>query len=279
MTDCEKYIELMSRQIDKELDDDGSVELEAHLKRCDRCHAIYESMQDLVSDGVKLVETPAELSERVMAAIREEAEIRPISKKKKSIVPWISTVAAVFVVGVTTICFVANGSFGLAKKESVMNDKMGLMVSDSDATDFDANENYEYSNDYDVATENDIIPSNDAGTDNAYDPTENENIVVNDDPVEGEGNDVDPNEAIEDIPENSVVTYAMIVTVSDHFVPDLLADVDAEVVEGFESWLGYIVDANMVEEISAELLDAGVGFDIIASNDGKSEFALVLIKP
>lgn len=71
---CDKYLDLISARLDGQLTSQEEAELTAHLQTCPACRAIAKDMEGLHSAlaAVGEVDTPAELSQTVLAKIRTE---------------------------------------------------------------------------------------------------------------------------------------------------------------------------------------------------------------
>ena len=65
MKDCEYFGELISRMVDEDLNDNESAELEAHMKSCPECRALYRAFMS-VSDAIgdNLEDVPEGMTEK-----------------------------------------------------------------------------------------------------------------------------------------------------------------------------------------------------------------------
>lgn len=72
---CEKYIEIMMRELDGEATAAEKLELRGHLMNCERCRALYETYQNIDAGIMDMEEeAPEGLTEAVMGAVRQEKE-------------------------------------------------------------------------------------------------------------------------------------------------------------------------------------------------------------
>ncbi len=84
MNNCEYYEELICASLDGELTPDEERALREHLETCEDCRAFLASMEAVSGAAARgLPEPPADLADRVMAAVRAES-----AKPKKKIVPF-----------------------------------------------------------------------------------------------------------------------------------------------------------------------------------------------
>jgi hypothetical protein len=72
MTNCDKYLDMISSYVDGELSEEEKAELLAHVERCPSCRSILHAYETIAQEtGELLSDPPAELKERVMAQIGE----------------------------------------------------------------------------------------------------------------------------------------------------------------------------------------------------------------
>ena len=84
MHNCEYYEELICASLDGELTAEEERELREHLETCENCRGFLASMEAVSGAAARgLPEPPADLADRVMAAVRAENV-----KTKKKIVPF-----------------------------------------------------------------------------------------------------------------------------------------------------------------------------------------------
>lgn len=104
MSACERYEADLSALLDGELDDARKEELYAHMAVCPECKALYETFSLLHEDAM---EPPADLTERIMDAVRAEAKadnVTPMPKRRNRWIPWLAAAACfVVIVGVVAI--------------------------------------------------------------------------------------------------------------------------------------------------------------------------------
>jgi len=83
MSECEKYLEMISAQIDNELSPEEEWELERHLEGCPSCRRVKEAF-GAISGAVseELVQPPEELAASVMQKIRESDKCGEDRKEK-----------------------------------------------------------------------------------------------------------------------------------------------------------------------------------------------------
>ncbi len=75
MPDCGHYQALISAKLDGELSPEEEAELQAHLESCPDCRLVYDAFLELSHAVAGLGEEPepADLTEKIMARVREEA--------------------------------------------------------------------------------------------------------------------------------------------------------------------------------------------------------------
>jgi len=83
MSECEKYLEMISAQIDNELSPEEERELKRHLESCPSCRRVKEAFGAVAGalDG-ELVQPPEELAASVMQKIRESDKSGEDRKEK-----------------------------------------------------------------------------------------------------------------------------------------------------------------------------------------------------
>jgi len=83
MSECEKYLEMISAQIDNELSPEEETELERHLEGCPSCRRVKEAF-GAISGAMseELVQPPEELAASVMQKIRESDKCGENRKEK-----------------------------------------------------------------------------------------------------------------------------------------------------------------------------------------------------
>jgi len=99
---CPKFHDLLHGYLDGELDLAGNLEVENHLEQCKPCLAAYETHQAIrgaIRDGALYHQSPTELRQRVMTAIREEspAALPMRLQQKKQVRWWIGIAAAILI--------------------------------------------------------------------------------------------------------------------------------------------------------------------------------------
>lgn len=101
MAHCDEYLELISAAIDGALSPAEREKLDAHLADCPECRALYEELAAVHAALLDLppVEVPADLTERIMAAVAAE-QVLPFEKKKAPIrwQKWLASAAVLAVV-------------------------------------------------------------------------------------------------------------------------------------------------------------------------------------
>lgn len=100
MAHCDEYVALISAAIDGALSPAEQKKLAEHLASCPECQALYEELTALHTalSGLPPVEVPADLTERILAAVAAE-QILP-QEKKKSPIPWQRWLASAAVLAV-----------------------------------------------------------------------------------------------------------------------------------------------------------------------------------
>lgn len=121
MSCCDEYLELISAAIDGALSPEETEKLNAHLARCPECRALCEELSAVhaaLSD-LPPVEVPADLRDRVMAAVAAE-KVVPFApaEKKRSPVRWQRWLASAAVLAV-----VLAGAWGLKPWEYRFDDR------------------------------------------------------------------------------------------------------------------------------------------------------------
>ena len=84
---CEQAWPLLSAYFDRELDVAKSLEIEGHLRECERCTAVvrrYEALRGALSDAALVFAPPRDLEWRLRKAVRHEARPRSLSVLR----PW-----------------------------------------------------------------------------------------------------------------------------------------------------------------------------------------------
>ena len=84
MADCGYFEELISAQLDGELTEREEEALRAHLEECENCRAYRDALRAVTGAEADLPAPPAELTGRIMDAVRREAA----PKKTAKIVPF-----------------------------------------------------------------------------------------------------------------------------------------------------------------------------------------------
>lgn len=104
MSACERYEAEISALLDGELDAAAEEALRAHMETCEDCRTLYETFSLLHADAQ---EPPADLTARIMDAVREDAQagkITPLPRRKNRWVPWLAAAACiVLIVGAVTL--------------------------------------------------------------------------------------------------------------------------------------------------------------------------------
>ena len=84
MEDCGYFEELISAELDGELSEAEKEALRAHLEHCENCRAYREALRAVAGTEADLPAPPADLTGRIMDAVRREAE----AKKKPKVIPF-----------------------------------------------------------------------------------------------------------------------------------------------------------------------------------------------
>lgn len=86
---CDEALELISARLDGALSPDGEAALEAHLARCPACGALLADLTELHAalDGAEEVPPPADLKDKIMAAVAAE-QVVPFPAPKKRRPGW-----------------------------------------------------------------------------------------------------------------------------------------------------------------------------------------------
>ena len=98
----DEYLELISAGLDGALSPEETNRLEAHLADCPDCKALYDQMWVTTKavKGLPPVEPPADLTDRIMAAIQGDNVIpmTPVPRKKQPWGKWLATAAVLAVI-------------------------------------------------------------------------------------------------------------------------------------------------------------------------------------
>ena len=109
MTDCEKYQELISAMLDGELTDAERAEVEAHVRDCDECRAMYEAFS-AVSGAMDAVDVPDTLHSGIMDKVNAAAKAKKTHGTIVRLRPVLATAACLAVI-VGTV-FALKGNLG-----------------------------------------------------------------------------------------------------------------------------------------------------------------------
>ena len=72
MTNCDKYLDMISSYVDGELPEEEKAELFAHVGRCSSCRSVLNAYETIAQETQELLADPPEkLKERVMEQVRE----------------------------------------------------------------------------------------------------------------------------------------------------------------------------------------------------------------
>ncbi|MBR2520649.1 MAG: zf-HC2 domain-containing protein [Oscillospiraceae bacterium] len=131
MSDCGRYLEMLSAFMDGELDDSLRNELSEHINSCRSCYNAalsYREIKDLLADEASMAEPPADISRLVMTRLEREDPTPSEPEEKNVIKPgfWASLpsrtkryagLAAVLVLLVITVV-AAPAIFGSGKSNA-----------------------------------------------------------------------------------------------------------------------------------------------------------------
>ena len=86
---CDEALELISARLDGALSPDGEAALEAHLAQCPACGALLADLEEIHAalDGAEEVPPPADLKDKIMAAVARE-QVVPLPAPKKRRPSW-----------------------------------------------------------------------------------------------------------------------------------------------------------------------------------------------
>lgn len=86
---CDEALELISARLDGALSPDGEAALEAHLAQCPACGALLADLEEIHAalDGAEEVPPPADLKDKIMAAVARE-QVVPLPAPKKRSPNW-----------------------------------------------------------------------------------------------------------------------------------------------------------------------------------------------
>ena len=98
MSACERYEAEICALLDGELDAAAEEALRAHMETCESCRMLYETFSLLHEDAQ---EPPADLTARIMDAVREEkkpGKVTQMPKRKNRWIPWLAAAACLFLI-------------------------------------------------------------------------------------------------------------------------------------------------------------------------------------
>ncbi len=100
MTECEKYMELISGLVDGELSEEEEKEVREHMDGCESCRRMYEVFMALSKEHVESEKVPATLKDSVMYHVSFTKRDRPKGKRSswKNYITVAAAVAAVVIV-------------------------------------------------------------------------------------------------------------------------------------------------------------------------------------
>ena len=117
MTECEKYQELISAMLDGELTESERAQVEAHVKNCDECRAMYEAFAALGSAIVPDEDVPDTLHSGIMEKVNAAAKAKNTQQKIVRLRPILAA-AACLVVIVGTVFALKGNLPGMKSAES-----------------------------------------------------------------------------------------------------------------------------------------------------------------
>jgi predicted anti-sigma-YlaC factor YlaD len=108
---CDKTREMLSLYIDKMLDDNLKKEIEEHISTCNLCKKEYDDIMEIVThlNEVEMVSVPKSFEHRLKNALQHErskisdSKIIAISDKKKNKLRMLTSIAAIFAVGLISV--------------------------------------------------------------------------------------------------------------------------------------------------------------------------------
>lgn len=100
---CEYYLELLSPYLDNELSPEEQMNLETHLRECSKCQQELQLLKIIKSNLSEIEEKPLPKSfhEQLMTNVNKEKRLNTI--KRNTIIKYMSSIAAVFIVVIVFI--------------------------------------------------------------------------------------------------------------------------------------------------------------------------------
>lgn len=99
MNECEKYQEMISAMLDRELGPAESEQLIEHMSSCARCREFYELLSAVTGPSAwELPEPPNGLHEHIMSRVRQHAGQQRRNARIQRLRPWAATAACLVLI-------------------------------------------------------------------------------------------------------------------------------------------------------------------------------------
>jgi len=131
MAACDAYSELISLRLDGALSPEEEARLEAHLEQCPHCRDLARDLEALhgALAGLPPVEVPADLSDRIAAAVAAD-KVLPLAPKKK-LLPWKRWAAAAAVIALALLGSTQSDLFRPAPESAEVRVQPTVMAADT----------------------------------------------------------------------------------------------------------------------------------------------------
>jgi len=240
VSNCEKYLDMISAYFDGELNGNEKAELEAHLEECEECRSILETYREISAEMIKdTEEVPENFAAGVMDKVASyEKNIKARKQRRNFGIAgrWIGIAACIAIV---LVAFPRMPGLGCgASNDAAMEDTGAAM-------DIVAGADYDMF--YDGGTSGESAP---AEPESSMDYTVDDSLSFSDttaDSIETE------NEAIEDSSNGSATQRAdvgMVVTLYGGEVPEELINSEYEVTYYSNGDIEYLVPVSVAREIA-----------------------------
>ncbi len=158
MKDCEKFQEMISAMLDKELSENETAQLMAHLETCPDCRAMYEAFADVSAAMAEGIAVPESLHSGIMNSVNKAAKS---SKKRGMLIklrPYAATAACLVVIAAALLTVRGSDLMGAdAEAPAMMKDaKVETVVSAAESAPADGGFNYTATNTADAAADDKV---------------------------------------------------------------------------------------------------------------------------
>lgn len=249
MSNCEKYLEMISAYADDELNETEKAELEAHLENCEECRSVLEMYREMSAGMLSdAEEVPEGFSDGVMEKVASyEKNIGARNKRRNFGIAgrWIGVAACIAIV---LVAFPRMPGLGCgASKDAAMETTTAGATMDTGA-DFDMF--------FDVGTEESAPAEPESAVDNSFSYTDEAEDSLE---PESENDKYAPNAS-------QRADVGMVVTLYGTEVPEELLNSEYEVTYLENGNIEYLVPLSVAKDISlryenaeTEILDTEIG--------------------